>query len=201
MRDAPHKMQPGDGSGPEFTIYRFEINYWGQQVPVVDPDEWTVIRPIAKELGWPIVKAIKFAGGVKRVIFEGVNMTRKYNGSPSVFAIPKTQEPAFRAAAQEYAERLAARIEANAMARGEQERRQREYDAKRAIYKTYDDAMLEAYAEDRKASKAADAAYKAATNAAATVFHAATDRARQAYREAEREAGEDRDEALAELRD
>lgn len=194
MTDAAPANRP-----PPFTIFRWETNYWGQQVPVVDRDEWTVIRPIAEELNWPIRQAIRFGGGVKRVIFDGVNMTGEFNGSPSVFAIPKTQQAAFRKAGADYTAAKAARFAKSAEQRAAYERRQHLYREKLAIHRAYDDAITEARGEDQKGQKAASAALRKANDAASEIYEAACGASRQAYKAAEREAATDRDEALAEL--
>ena len=179
-------------------VIRFVIDYWGREVPVVDRKDWTPIRPVAADLDWPIPQAIKHPG-VRRVIFDGVDMVKEFHGSPTVLSIPNEKLAEFQAAGESRRNKLEQRLAENAAEQIAYHKRVAMQKARGKIAATYRTACAEALRECNRLRDEAGAAFRKARAAAQEVHDEADRRAQEAYQGAVAEALEDRDDAFDDL--
>ena len=171
-------------------VIKTKLDWWGRERKVVKHGDWTLVRPICKEIGWPISEAINHPG-VERVFFGEERNTR--------FAIPNDSVGIFKAAGRERGKYLK-----NRMA----ERIKRDAAYKKRVEKQGKVSSI--YREHRKECATALDLYNGSCNEAEQNYHSKKSEAARllrtekaaavdAYKEDLSEADEDRDEALKAL--
>ena len=177
-----------------YKVHGLRQDRWGSY-EVVSLEDHVLVRPIAKEIGWPIPQAIRFEGVTRRFLLEdGPNGRTR-------FTIEKGLVAAFREAGMERARKIAERHEKRLREdKAYQERVKREA-AQSEIYAEHRRETADALGAYQAETAAADKDYGIARVLAGDVAHARKETATIAYRAAVAEADEDRDEALAALAD
>ena len=176
-------------------VIRFETDYWGREIPVVNRSEWTPIRPVARELDWPIPQAIKHPG-VERVIFDGVDMVQEFHGSPNVLSIQNENLAAFRAAGASRRNKLLTKIASNAARQEAYIRRVAKQKARGEIAATYRGTCAQALRDRNKGLDEAGETYRKARADAQAIYDKSDRSTEAAYQSALAEAKEDRDDAM-----
>ena len=174
-------------------IHGHKVDYWGKNRDIISLDDHALVRPIAKEINWPIAEAIRFNGVDRRYLRHELPNGR------TKFTIAQDLVPAFREAGLKRARHIADRHERRLREdTAYQERVEREK-KQSAVYAEHRRETAEALTTYQAETAAADKEYGEARVAAGAAASIRKTAASTAYNDAVTEADEDRDEALAAL--
>ena len=171
-------------------VIKTKTDWWGRERKVVAWADWTLVRPICKEIGWPISEAINHPG-VERVFFGEERNTR--------FAIPSDGVEGLKAAGKKRAEylknRMAKRIAQDAAYKKKVEKQGKVS----AVYRKHREEYAGALEIYNDSCGNAEHEYHDKKNVAASQLQTKKFDALTEYKKDLTEADEDRDESLKAL--